>query len=302
MRHASDVTAFSEFVEARSASLFRTAYLMVGDHQLAQDLLQEALVKTLIAWPRLRDHANVEAYTRRIVVTTSISWRRRRVLPRAADRQPARDRSARTPSTAIVTHDAVIAALLDRATPPAGRDRAALLPGPHRGPDRRGHGLLGRHGQEPGRGGVEEAARAAGRSFDEPSRVNGRRPHERVPGRPAAPQRRRTCPSPASTSMSWWPQAGRRQRRRRLAVVAGPPPPSSVRSWSGSFVVRGGSAAGSRAGAVPSPPAPAASPRTRPDASARVRRRARRCTSATRPSTPAAPWCSSTPPTTAWCS
>jgi RNA polymerase sigma-70 factor (sigma-E family) len=72
MRHASAVTAFSEFVEARSASLFRTAYLMVGDHQLAQDLLQEALVKTLIAWPRLSDHQNVEAYTRRIVATTSI--------------------------------------------------------------------------------------------------------------------------------------------------------------------------------------------------------------------------------------
>src|SRR4051795_2650680 len=78
MRHANDLGAFSEFVEARSASLFRTAYLMVGDHQLAQDLLQEALVKTLVAGPRLRDRHNVDAYTRRIIVTTSISWRRRR--------------------------------------------------------------------------------------------------------------------------------------------------------------------------------------------------------------------------------
>ncbi len=42
MRHASDVTAFSEFVEARSSSLFRTAYLMVGDHQLAQDSVVHA--------------------------------------------------------------------------------------------------------------------------------------------------------------------------------------------------------------------------------------------------------------------
>ena len=70
--------AFHEFVAARSASLFRTALLMVGDHQLAQDLLQESLVKTYVAWPRLRDLANVEAYARRVVVTTSISWRRRR--------------------------------------------------------------------------------------------------------------------------------------------------------------------------------------------------------------------------------
>jgi RNA polymerase sigma-70 factor (sigma-E family) len=49
-----------------------------GDHQLAQDLLQESLVKTYVAWPRLRAVANAEAYARRVVVTTSISWWRRR--------------------------------------------------------------------------------------------------------------------------------------------------------------------------------------------------------------------------------
>jgi len=71
--------AFHEFVAARSASLFRTALLMVGgDHQLAQDLLQESLVKPYVAWPRLRAVANAEAYARRVVVTTSISWWRRR--------------------------------------------------------------------------------------------------------------------------------------------------------------------------------------------------------------------------------
>ena len=69
---------FHEFVAARSGSLFRTALLMVGDHQLAQDLLQESLVKTYVAWPRLRAVANAEAYARRVIVTTSISWRRRR--------------------------------------------------------------------------------------------------------------------------------------------------------------------------------------------------------------------------------
>ena len=66
-----DETAFHDFVAARSASLFRTALLMVGDHQLAQDLLQESLVKTYVAWPRLRDVHNAEAYARRVVVTTS---------------------------------------------------------------------------------------------------------------------------------------------------------------------------------------------------------------------------------------
>src|SRR5262249_25454064 len=48
---------------------------------LAQDLVQEALVKTYVAWPRLRDPgdpAAVEAYARRVVTTTAIGWMRRK--------------------------------------------------------------------------------------------------------------------------------------------------------------------------------------------------------------------------------
>jgi RNA polymerase sigma-70 factor (sigma-E family) len=78
LRPQSDVSAYSEFVSARSASLFRTAYLVMGDYQLAQDLVQESLVRAYVAWPRLRDVTKAEAYTRRIMVTTAISWRRRR--------------------------------------------------------------------------------------------------------------------------------------------------------------------------------------------------------------------------------
>ena len=42
MRSA-DEERFTEFVRAHSATLFRTAYLMTGDHQRAEDLLQTAL-------------------------------------------------------------------------------------------------------------------------------------------------------------------------------------------------------------------------------------------------------------------
>ena len=73
-----EAPTFHEFVEGRSASLLRTAYLVVGDYQLAQDLAQESLIKTYMAWRRLRDVGNAEAYARRVVVTTSISWRRKR--------------------------------------------------------------------------------------------------------------------------------------------------------------------------------------------------------------------------------
>lgn len=74
----SDAEAFSEFVAAGSGSLFRTAYLAMGDYQLAQDLLQESLTKTYLAWSRLREVDRAEAYTKRVIVTTSVTWRRRR--------------------------------------------------------------------------------------------------------------------------------------------------------------------------------------------------------------------------------
>lgn len=78
IRSQADISAFSELVAVRSPAMLRTAYLVVGDHQLAQDLLQEALVKAYVAWPRLRDVTKAEAYVRRTMVTTAISWRRRR--------------------------------------------------------------------------------------------------------------------------------------------------------------------------------------------------------------------------------
>jgi RNA polymerase sigma-70 factor (sigma-E family) len=73
-----DRDAFAEFVVARSPAPQRAAYLMVGDAGLAQDLVQEALTKTYVAWPRLRDPANAEAYTRKAITTTAITWFRRK--------------------------------------------------------------------------------------------------------------------------------------------------------------------------------------------------------------------------------
>lgn len=99
-----DVSAFAEFVAARSQALFCTAYVIAGDHHLAQDLLQEALVKTYVAWPRLRDPRKAEAYVRRTIVTTAISWRRRRSFhERPVDRVP----DTRNPDETerLATHD-----------------------------------------------------------------------------------------------------------------------------------------------------------------------------------------------------
>ena len=122
VRDPQDVAAFSEFVSARSGSLSRTAYLVIGDHQLAQDLLQESLVKAYVAWPRLRDPAKAEAYVRRIVVTTAISWRRRRSFSeRPVDTVPPGTSADETDR--VATHQVLGAQL--QALPP--RQRAAVV-------------------------------------------------------------------------------------------------------------------------------------------------------------------------------
>jgi RNA polymerase sigma-70 factor (sigma-E family) len=78
IRRQADVAAFSEFVSLRSQALYRFAYAVIGDHQLAEDLVQESLVKAYVAWPRLRDRTKLDSYVRRTIVTTAVSWRRRR--------------------------------------------------------------------------------------------------------------------------------------------------------------------------------------------------------------------------------
>ncbi len=74
----SDEAAFADFATARFGALRRYAYLVVGDDHQAQDLVQEALTKTYVAWPRLRDPGNAEAYARKAITTTAISWFRKK--------------------------------------------------------------------------------------------------------------------------------------------------------------------------------------------------------------------------------
>jgi RNA polymerase sigma-70 factor (sigma-E family) len=69
---------FEEVTVSRQRALFRYAYLLVGERGLAEDLLQESLTRTYVRWNKLRDSANAEAYTRRVMTNTAISWYRRR--------------------------------------------------------------------------------------------------------------------------------------------------------------------------------------------------------------------------------
>jgi RNA polymerase sigma-70 factor (sigma-E family) len=118
-----DSAAFAEFATARSAALFRAAYLMVGDHALAEDLLQEALTKTYVAWPRLRDVNNAEAYTRKAITTTAISWWRRKSWQNEKPRDDVPELSSAEHSEQVAERDWLWAEL--QSLPP--RQRAAVV-------------------------------------------------------------------------------------------------------------------------------------------------------------------------------
>lgn len=68
---------FSAYMSARQAALYRTAYLLAGDHAGAEDLLQNAFAKLYLTWDRVRDHGALDGYVRRIMVNEHNSlWRR----------------------------------------------------------------------------------------------------------------------------------------------------------------------------------------------------------------------------------
>lgn len=69
---------FTEFVHASWPGLYRTAYLLLGDRGLAEDLAQTALAKTYGAWSRIDDRAAAPAYARRTLVNTATSWFRKK--------------------------------------------------------------------------------------------------------------------------------------------------------------------------------------------------------------------------------
>lgn len=69
---------FGQFVAARGRALCRTAYLLTGDWQVGEDLVQEALTRTYLRRRRLRSAAALEPYARKVMVSLFLSSRRRR--------------------------------------------------------------------------------------------------------------------------------------------------------------------------------------------------------------------------------
>jgi RNA polymerase sigma-70 factor (sigma-E family) len=72
-----DREAFDAFVRARLPDLVRFGRALSGSTEAGQDLVQDALERTLLAWNRLESRDDPEGYVRRIMVNRNISiWRK----------------------------------------------------------------------------------------------------------------------------------------------------------------------------------------------------------------------------------
>lgn len=114
---------FEEYAAARLPALMRFAVVLTGDRGLAEDVVQEVLIRVHGKWRRITGLDRPEPYIRRMVVNEYLSWRRRwwRLVPQAdptPDTPPMPD-----PAAGLAERDALLTEL--RKLPP--RQRAVLV-------------------------------------------------------------------------------------------------------------------------------------------------------------------------------
>jgi RNA polymerase sigma-70 factor (sigma-E family) len=68
---------FDSYVRASGPRLKRLAFLLTGDLDEAEDLLQSAYARTLPRWRKVSRYENPDAYLRRVMVSIRTSWWRR---------------------------------------------------------------------------------------------------------------------------------------------------------------------------------------------------------------------------------
>ena len=69
---------YEEFVAHRLAAVLRYATVLTGSPALAEDVVQEVLVRAQSRWRRIGALDRPEAYVRRMVLNEFLNWRRRR--------------------------------------------------------------------------------------------------------------------------------------------------------------------------------------------------------------------------------
>ncbi len=74
---------FEEFAATRLPAVLRFAGVLTADRALAEDVVQEVLIRTSKRWDRIGQLDRPELYVRKMIVNEYLSWRRRswRLLP-----------------------------------------------------------------------------------------------------------------------------------------------------------------------------------------------------------------------------
>jgi RNA polymerase sigma-70 factor (sigma-E family) len=83
IRLESELGPIARLYEEHAGRAFRLAYLLTGDRELAEDLVQEAFLKLIGRFVDLRNHDSFDTYLRRTVVNLSYGQFRRRRTERA---------------------------------------------------------------------------------------------------------------------------------------------------------------------------------------------------------------------------
>jgi RNA polymerase sigma-70 factor (sigma-E family) len=75
--------SFDDFVVNRMGRVLRFAAVLTGDRYLAEEIVQDVLLKAHKRWASIAELDLPEAYVRRMVVNEYISWRRKwaRIVP-----------------------------------------------------------------------------------------------------------------------------------------------------------------------------------------------------------------------------
>jgi RNA polymerase sigma-70 factor (sigma-E family) len=74
---------FEQYAHRQLPVMLGTARAICADNALAEDLVQDVLIKLFARWPAISSMAAPDAYVRRMLVNEYLSWRRRWVRTRA---------------------------------------------------------------------------------------------------------------------------------------------------------------------------------------------------------------------------
>jgi RNA polymerase sigma-70 factor (sigma-E family) len=114
---ASGRESFEAWARARQQTMVRNAYLLTGDFQRAEDLVQEALIRAAERWDVL-EGGNPDAWVRTVIYRQNVSWWRRNGRESSVEHVP------ETPSEAEGDFRLLLRTAFARLTP---RQRAVMI-------------------------------------------------------------------------------------------------------------------------------------------------------------------------------